>query len=145
MMPRARRLLPLLALLVLGACGPKVLHVDDHDRPARAPEQVQLLLDAPDRPYRTIALIRSREEDLFRNMEALKREVRAAAARVGADAVILSLSSQSGMESVATTDAEGNLAVGVGSTDDLRVFGRAIIFTGDAPATDGGAEPPRAD
>ena len=139
MMPRVRRLLPLAVLIVLGACGPKVLHVDDQERPARAPEQVQLLLDAPDRPYRTIALIRSREEDLFRSMEDLKRQVRAAAARVGADAVILSLSSQSGVETITTTDAEGNLSVGVGSSDDLRVFGRAIIFTAEAPgAGDGG-------
>lgn len=136
MMPGVRRLLPL-AALVLIACGPRVLHVDDQNRPARDPGQVQLLLDAPDRPYRTIALIRSRQEDLFRDMEDLKREVRDAAAKVGADAVILSLSSESGTETITTTDSDGNVAVGVASGDDLRVFGRAIIFTGEAPASGG--------
>lgn len=135
-MPGVRRLLPL-AALVLIACGPKVLHVDNQNRAAREPGQVQLLLDAPDRPYRTIALIRSRHEDLFRDMEDLKREVREAAARVGADAVILSLSSHSGAETITTTDSDGNVAIGVASGDDLRVFGRAIVFTGEAPPSGG--------
>ena len=128
MIPVLRRVLPIGAVAVLVACGPKVLHVDDQSRPTRSPEQVQLFLDAPDRPYRTIALIRSDEANLFRSMDALKRQVQEAAARLGADAVILSLVSGTGTETITTTDSDGDVSVGVASSDEVRVYGRAIVF-----------------
>ena len=131
------RAVPFLALAVLTACGPRVLHVDDGPRPPRAPEQVQLFLDVPDRPYRTIGLIRSNEVGLFTDMEDRKRQVQAAAARIGADAVILGLMSDTGSETVVTTNSEGEVAVGVGSSDSVRVYGRAIVFTAPAGELDG--------
>ena len=132
MLRTMRRSLPLAAVLVFSACGPKVLHVDDLARPARTPAEVQLLLDVPDRPYRTVALIRSGEVNLFSSMEARKQQVREEAAALGADAVILSLMSHTGTETVTSTDSEGQVSVGTATSDDVRIFGRAIIFVSEA-------------
>lgn len=131
------RSLPFLTLIVLTACGPKVLHVDDQPRATRAPDQVQLFIDAPDRPYRTIGLIRSEGVNLFNDVEDRKRQVRAAAARLGADAVILGFQSHTASGSVVTTDSEGDISFGVMSSDKVHVFGRAIVFT-NAEDADGG-------
>lgn len=132
------RSLPLLALMVLVACGPKVLHVDDRPRSTRAPDQVQLFIDAPDRPYRTIGLIRSEGVSLFNDVEARKRQVRAAAARLGADAVILGFQSHTASGSVVTTDSDGDISFGVMSSDKVHIFGRAIVFSVAGEDADGG-------
>jgi hypothetical protein len=141
--PRSTAAVLVLCSMLLVACGrPQVLHVDDvAPRSERSPESVRLLLDPPLEPYLTIAVIRSSRQTPFRSMESLKAEVRAAAARLGADAVILGLSSaeSSGGTGVA---ADGSV-VFVSGSDELRVVGRAIVFTGAVPARTGGASNPR--
>jgi hypothetical protein len=72
-------------------------------RSERSPESVRLLLDIPEESYRTIAVIQSRPQNLFRGVESLKAEVRAAAARLGADAVVLSLASSGDPGGTGTT------------------------------------------
>lgn len=130
--PRSTSALLVLVPLVLVACArPQVLHVDDMaPRPERSPESIRLLLDLPQEPYRTIAVIRSSRKNPFRSMEALKAEVRAAAARVGADAVVMGLSTAEG--SGGTGVATDGSVVFVSGSDELRVVGRAIVFTGNA-------------
>jgi len=125
----ARSVTPLVLVALFGtvACaGADVLTVEQ-PRPARSAEAVELLLEAPDRAFQTVAVIRSSNRNLFRSLESLKREVQEAAARVGADAVILSLASQEGADGVGMT-AEGQ-PVYVGGSSELRIVGRAIVFT----------------
>jgi hypothetical protein len=119
---------PLFALLVLAGCaGADVLHVDDPaPRPARDPGAVLLLLDPPDDPYRTIAVIRSAPQSPLRRIDALKRDVQARAARLGADAVILGLT-QSGDGGGVGTAPDGT-PVFVSGSSELRIIGRAIVF-----------------
>jgi hypothetical protein len=121
--------LAILFLLLVAGCGvPEILHVDDlAPRPERDPAAVRLFLDAPEDPYRTIAIIRSREPNIFRSVEKLKAEVRAEAARLGADAVILGLAAASDGGGIGTTP-EGSIVYVAGSSE-LRVIGRAIVFT----------------
>jgi hypothetical protein len=117
-------------LLVAGCAGAEVLQVDDlAPRSERAPESVRLLLDLPEEGYRTIAVIQSRPRNLFRGVESLKAEVRAAAARLGADAVVLSLASSGDPGGTGTT-ADGSV-VFVSGSPELRVVGRAIVFDRD--------------
>jgi hypothetical protein len=117
-------------LLVAGCARAEVLHVDDvAPRSERSPESVRLLLDIPDEGYRTIAVIQSRPRNLFRGVESLKAEVRAAAARLGADAVVLSLASAGDPGGTGTT-ADGSV-VFVSGSRELRVVGRAIVFDRD--------------
>lgn len=117
----------LLAISALTACGRQAVLAVEAPGPARSAEAVELLLDAPDRPYRTVALIRSTERSLLNDLEQLKREVREAAAGLGADAVILGFS---GSETSGGTglDTHGNVVIGHDS-DSLRVVGRAIVYT----------------
>jgi hypothetical protein len=125
---KARAPLATLVLLVVAGCAPEILHVDDQaPRPHRDPAAVRLLLDAPEDPYRTIAIIRSRKQNVFRSMERLKAEVRAEAARLGADAVILGLAAASDGGGTGTTP-DGSIVYVAGSSE-LRVIGRAIVFT----------------
>jgi hypothetical protein len=86
---RGFRMLLLLPLLS-GCARPSVLHVD-HPAPARPAASLEVLLDMPERPFRTVAIIRSPHADLIRSVEKLKRQVIEKAAELGADAVVLSL------------------------------------------------------
>jgi hypothetical protein len=119
---------PILALaLLVGCAGPQVLHVDDvTPRGERSIDAVRLLLDAPDEPFRTIAIIESRPRTIFRSLESLKAEIRAEAARLGADALILGLSSSGDPGGTGVT-SDGNVVV-VGGSREVRVIGRAIVF-----------------
>jgi hypothetical protein len=121
------RLAPLALVLLAGCARPDVLAVEQPG-PTRSADTVELLLDAPGRPYRTVAVIRSAPRNLFRDMERLKQDVREAAAAMGADAVILSLSAQEGSSGTGLT-AEGT-PVSVSSSGELRVVGRAIVYEG---------------
>lgn len=128
---KPRRLAPaVLVLLAVAACSarPDVLAVEG-PRPARAPADVALLLDPPERPFRTLALIRSSNRNFFNDVDALKEDVRQAAAELGADAVILSLSSHDGGGDATAVGTDGSVVVVGGSSNELRVVGRAIVYT----------------
>lgn len=128
-MSYSRARLSVLMVLAVAGCAsrPDVLTLDA-PRPAVAPEAVALLLDQPDRSFETLALIRSSHRNLFNDVEDLKAEVRRAAAELGADAVILSLSSHEAGGGTGVT-AEGQVVLMGGSSDSLRVIGRAIVYT----------------
>lgn len=119
---------PILTLaLLIGCASPQVLHVDEvAPRGERSVDAVRLLLDAPDEPYRTIAIIQSRPRTLFRSLESLKAEIRAEAARLGADALILGLSASGDPGGTGVT-SDGT-AVFVSGSREVRVIGRAIVF-----------------
>lgn len=108
----------LLALILLAGCArAEILQVDDlAPRSERTPESVRLLLDLPENGYRTIAVIQSRPRSLFRDVESLEAEVRAEAARLGADAVVLSLAS-SGEPGGSGTSADGRIVFVSGSRE----------------------------
>lgn len=128
-MPFTRRFLCLLALALLAGCGgrPKVLTVEEPGQP-RTADRVTMLLEAPDRPHRTIALIRSPTGGVLVSLEDLKQMVREAAAEVGADAVILSFSSTVSPEwSVASQN--GAATVTTSASEQLRIIGRAIVYS----------------
>jgi hypothetical protein len=120
-------------VLVAGCARAEVLHVDDlAPRSERSSESVRLLLDLPEEGYRTIAVIQSRPGNVFRGVESLKVEVRAVAARLGADAVVLNLASSGDPGGTGTT-ADGSV-VFVSGSRELRVVGRAIVFDRDGAA-----------
>ena len=131
--------LPVLLLLLLAGCArPDVLTLGEPSPGAqRSPESVQLLLDAPTQPYRTIALIRSTRASLFKKVDALRNEVREEAARMGADAVILGLTEPGDTEGSGV--ASDGSVVFVSGSGRVRVIGRAIVFeTPRAEPVDGG-------
>jgi hypothetical protein len=81
----------LLLVALLAGCGPSLdrLQIDPTPRPARAVSEVQVLLDEPTQPYRSIALIEATtvgSADLSLLADRLKEE----AARLGGDAVLVS-------------------------------------------------------
>ncbi len=82
-------------LLVMACTGVEVVPVRPSPLPAKAPDQVEVLLSEPeDREYEEIGLIhvdRKAFNDGLRDQEKLVRE---AAARLGADAVILTVVQQ---------------------------------------------------
>ncbi|MEJ2207270.1 MAG: hypothetical protein P8170_24605 [Gemmatimonadota bacterium] len=79
----------LACLLGAGCVSINVQRIDDTVRPARDPGTVAVLSDAPDRPYTVIALIESKSGAVFDSFDDLRKEMRAEAARLGGEAVIL--------------------------------------------------------
>lgn len=77
-------------LLLLTACGPGIdrLQVDPTPRAPQPVSSIQVLLDEPDRPYRSIALVEARGEDA--SLKSLTRSLAREAARLGGDAVVVS-------------------------------------------------------
>lgn len=128
-MYRTRSVFPVVLITLAAGCAsrPDVLAMEE-PRPARDAQAVALLLDVPDRPFETVAIIRSSHRNFLRDVDDLKAEVRRAAAEVGADAVILSLSSQEGSGGTGLT-SDGQVVVVGGDSGSLRVVGRAIVYT----------------
>lgn len=80
----------LACLLAAGCVSTNVQRLDDAVRPAREPETVAVLTEAPQRPYTVIAVIESKSgAPLFDSFDDLRNEMRAEAANLGGDAVIL--------------------------------------------------------
>jgi len=76
--------------LVATACvSTKVQLVDQSVRPARSPDAVGALQQAPQQPYTVIAEIESRGESVFDSFGDLRNALIAKAAELGGDAVIL--------------------------------------------------------
>ena len=85
-----RTCIAVLACLAAAGCvSTKVHRLDNAVRPARSPETVSVLTEAPTRPYVVIAFIESRGRSAFDGFDDLRREMVADAARLGGDAVIL--------------------------------------------------------
>ena len=78
-----------LSLLTVGCVSTHVERLDQAARPARVPDSVTVLLAAPAQPYTIIAVIESRGESAFDSFDDLRDALRAKAAALGGDAVIL--------------------------------------------------------
>lgn len=120
--------------LVSGCARPAVLQTET-PAPARPVSSVEVLLDVPERPFRTVALIRSPHENLFRDVDTLKRQVVEKAAELGADAVILSFSGVEGGANGTGITSSGEIVFVGGGSSAIHVSGRAIRYT-DAPPKD---------
>lgn len=77
------------ALLLASCVRAEVRRLDEAPRPERPPDAVELLFEAPDRPYTVIAVVESRTDAVFRDFDDLRVRLRAEAAKLGGDAVIL--------------------------------------------------------
>jgi len=77
--------------LIAAACSASadVMRLDDIVRPPRNPELVRLLLERPDTPYVSIALIEVSDEGWGMSLESLREKLVEEAAKIGGDAVIL--------------------------------------------------------
>jgi hypothetical protein len=78
-----------LCLLAAACVSTNVRQLDHALRPARAPDSVSVLAEAPQQPYTVIAVIESRGESVFDSFEDLRMALRTEAAALGGDAVIL--------------------------------------------------------
>jgi hypothetical protein len=82
-----------------------------------------------------VAVIRSPSEGLFRSVEKLKRQVIERAARLGADAVVLSFWGAAGGADATGVTSSGEVVFVAGEGAKLHVVGRAIRYT-DTPPPD---------
>jgi hypothetical protein len=119
------------ALLVMG-CGTSadVMRLDSAVRPEKSPEEVQLLLDEPARPYEPIALVDVSDDGNDLGIEALKNRMVKEAAKLGGDAVIL----------VTRGEQEaGDLLLPVGdmwmsfAMAEKKLSGKVIVFSAGKP------------
>jgi hypothetical protein len=78
-----------LGFLAVACVNTQVERLDHALRPAISPDSVAVLAEAPQQPYTVIAVIESRGASVFDSFEALRVALRAEAAALGGDAVIL--------------------------------------------------------
>jgi hypothetical protein len=98
----------------------KVHRLDQDVRPARTPDAIEMLDDAPDRPYTVIARIESKSDAVFRSFDDLRTRIIAEAAELGGDAVVL------GPES---TESDFIILVtGMIKSDRKKLAGDVIVF-----------------
>lgn len=85
-----RRVLILIACAVAAGCvTARFQRLDPQVRPARAPDSVAVLEQAPPQPYTVIARIESSTETVFKGFDDLRAKLVGQAAQLGGDAVIL--------------------------------------------------------
>ena len=78
-----------LAIIAVGCINTSVQQLDQSVRPARSPDSVAVLLEAPQQPYTVIAVIKSNTETVFDSFDDLREEMIAEAAKLGGEALIL--------------------------------------------------------
>ncbi len=78
-----------ICLFVVGCVKVKVQQMDQVVRPTRSPDEVEVLLAEPERPYIVIAKIESSFEGALKGFDDLRREMIAKAAELGGDGLIL--------------------------------------------------------
>jgi hypothetical protein len=84
-----KRIAVLACLLTVGCVSTSVQRLEEVVRPARAPETVAVLLEAPEQPYTVIAVIESKNGSVFDSFDDMREAMVAEAAELGGDAVIL--------------------------------------------------------
>jgi len=82
-----------LALIAVGCVSADVLRLDQVAREQRDPASVQVLLERPDTPYVSIALIVASDEGWGGDLDDLRNKLVEEAAKLGGDAIILGLPS----------------------------------------------------
>lgn len=114
---------PLVALALVAALGCRSVVVTPFERlerSARPVSAVAVLKEAPSAPYRALARIDVRDRGLGRTPSQLRAKLVAAAAGLGADAVVV--------EDVRTQVSVGGSPQPVGLYDEAIVSGTAIVF-----------------
>ncbi|HEX6939977.1 MAG TPA: hypothetical protein VF158_11235 [Longimicrobiales bacterium] len=93
-------------ILVMACTSVEVVPLRPTPLPAKAPDQVEVLLSEPeDREYEEVGLIHVDRKAFNSSLRDQEELVREAAARLGADAVILTVVQQtSGVKGVVTTN-----------------------------------------
>jgi len=84
-----RQLSIVACLLCVGCVNTSVQRLDDAVRPAHALDAVDVLTEAPERPYTVIAIIESKNGSVFDSFDEMRDAMVAEAAELGGDAVIL--------------------------------------------------------
>jgi hypothetical protein len=79
----------LVCVLAAGCVTAKVHRLDQDVRPARTPDAIETLAEAPDRPYAVIARIESKSDAVFDSFDDLRTRMIAEAAELGGDALVL--------------------------------------------------------
>lgn len=97
---RMRSFAFLAAAVSVTACGPVVWH-EPIGKPARPmwpkrPEEVVVITQKPDRPFVEVALLRAQESDYDLSRGTLVQKLRAHAAKMGCDGVVLVGATQTG-------------------------------------------------
>jgi hypothetical protein len=117
-----RILVPLIVLWASGCVGADVHRLDSQLRPQHNADEVEVLTEAPEEPYTTIAEVEASTSTVFKGFEDLRRKVIEEAARLGGDAVIIGEESkQSGVLFTATAQIH---------TEEKKLTARVIVFPG---------------
>lgn len=110
-----------LLLLAVGCVTAKVRRLDQVQRPERAPDAVQVLREAPERPYAVIAVVESKTDAVFKGFDDLRRKLQIEAAKLGGDAVLLGEEvKESSMLLTATAQIQ---------TEQKKLTGKVIVFS----------------
>jgi len=112
----------LVCLLTAGCVSTNVRRLDDTVRPARSPESVALLTEAPAGPYVVIAVIEAKNGSVFDTFDGLRKEMVSRAAALGGDAVIL--------DPEVSEDHFILTGTAMIRSEERRVRGRVIVFGG---------------
>lgn len=115
-----RPLVVALGVLAAGCVSANVSRLDLDARPARPPEAIEVLEQAPETPYTVIARVESRTGAIYHDRQDLIRKLVAEAAALGGDALIV------GPES--TDSRPLFLATGMIMTEDKTLPAEVIVF-----------------
>lgn len=116
-----RRALFVSACVVAAGCVTSHMQRLDPDvRPARAPDSIVVLEEAPDKPYTVIARIETKADAVFKSYDDLRAKLVDEAAQVGGEAVIV------GPESKETNFII--LPTGMFPNEQKKLAGDVIIF-----------------
>ena len=123
----------LVGVLAVGCVSASVHRLDQGLRPPRAPEMIEVLEEAPERPYTVIAHVECRTDAVFHGIDDLRCKLIAKAAELGGDALILGPAKTESQPIILVTGMIMSESKGLEA--DVIVFDRPE--TGQAPATAG--------
>jgi len=127
------------AALALAACAPSPTLVG-RPRPPLAPEQVQLFLEPPARPYESIAILDASSSHAFAvtgegKAQVVIRRLKAEAAALGANGVLLEqitddpdATAITGVVGTRYSGSRGNIDLGVGAALTAKKYGRGTAI-----------------
>jgi len=126
-----RPLVVLLGVLAAGCVSSQVSRLDLDPRPARPPEAIKVLEQAPEAPYTVIARVQTRTGAIYHDEKDLLRKLVEEAAALGGDALILGEGS--------TDSRPLFLVTGMIMTEDKTLPAEVIVF--DRPEAGPGVGP----
>jgi hypothetical protein len=111
--------------LIYACVTSDILRLDSENRPARDPSEVQLLVEEPDQPYKSIAMITVSDEAWGLPLEELKTRLLSDAALLGGDAVIVGIESHDA--GTVFSPISGYSFIGT-NLEEKRLLGKVIVF-----------------